>query len=262
MNTTSFIILLILIVLIYFTIKHYHLVNIIYNDLIYHLNSFNNCLDPIKNNNNELMNPKTHKNKILIITYDNRPELEYVKKHNDNLNEYVKKWGYKYIYYDKCNHNIYWCKIHMVLDALKSNEYDYVMWLDSDTIIKNIDIRLDDIVNKYASDIIVGMDNHWPVINAGIFIIKNSLAGRQFLEDCISNLNPLCLNQNKTLKGLWSATCYEQGNMNMFIRGKYLKNTTIVANNLFFSYGNCRNDVFIMHLYGSSPEARMKCFSG
>lgn len=213
--------------------------------------------------NNKIRDPQNAKNKILIITFDNRSNQDYVKTHNKNLEDYCKKWKYDYKFYDECKYNVYWCKIHMVLEALNSYKYDYVMWMDSDTFIFNQEINLSDILKEYMSDIFIGLDNHhkYDFANAGVFIIKNSPIGRQFLEDCISSLNSSCLKKNGDLNGRWAGTCYEQGVMNILIDDKYKNYTTILPNDIILNYGKCYNDVFIMHLYGSSADTRMKCFT-
>ena len=216
--------------------------------------------------NNKINNPPTKKNHISIITFDNRPTLPYVVTHNDNITNYSKKWGYDYKFYDACSYNIYWCKIHMVLDELKTGKYDYVMWMDSDTYIFNMGINLSDILNSYSSDIFVGSDNHksYDLINAGVFIIKNTSIGIQFLQECIDSMHVDCvsndMNSGISLKGNWAGTCYEQGVMNILIADKYYKNTTVLSNDIIYNYGKCSKDVFIMHLYGSSTDTRVKCF--
>lgn len=213
-------------------------------------------------NNNLRRKPLVKQNKILIISYDNRNNEKYIQIHNHNIKKYVKKYDYKYIFYNKCNENNYWCKIYMVLDALETNEYDYVMWMDSDTIIKNFDIDIGDVINLYSSDIFVGSDNNkkYDIINSGVFIVKNSDNGKNFLRDCINFIPDVCINKNGTLKGKWAASCYEQGTMNILIADKYSKYTTVLKNSLIFNYNVCSNEVFIMHLYASSSEYRKRCF--
>ncbi len=99
-------------------------------------------------NNNKLNVPLNKKNKILFITYDNRYQEEYVAIHNYNLRKYVDQYDYEYKYYNRCNENVYWCKIYMVLDSLNTNQYDYVVWMDSDTVIKNFNIDFGNIYYK------------------------------------------------------------------------------------------------------------------
>lgn len=230
----------------------------LYNNIFYKNTSFNKLL-----NNNINDNFNDSKNEILIITYDNRINLEYLDLHNNNINEYVEKWGYEYKFYNSCDKNEYWCKIFLVLDDLQTNNYDYVMWMDSDTIINNFEIDLGNILNNYNSDIYIASDNNkngLNITNSGVFIIKNSEIGKQFLIDCINYFYRNCLDNKNRLKGVWAGACYEQGVINIMIIYKYLKYTTILSNDIILNYNFCNNDVFIMHLYASSPYNRKKCF--
>lgn len=213
-------------------------------------------------NNNKLKSIINKKNKILFVTFDNRENQEYIKIHNSNITKYVEKFGYEYKFYNICDKNVYWCKIHFVLDALKTNKYNYVVWLDSDTVIKNFNIDIGDILNMFSSDIFAGSDNHskFGIINAGVFIIANTQIGTNFLSECINYINEDCLNSDGSLNGKWAASCYEQGIMNILIHDTYYSNTTLLSNRIIFNYSVCSDEVFIMHLYGSTPESRIKCF--
>jgi len=179
------------------------------------------------------------------------------------MNDYVKKWNYQYKYYNKCNKNVYWCKLYMVYDALNTNLYDYVIWLDSDTYIKDLNIDLGEILNKYDSDIFIGTDNSpkYDITNAGVFIIKNTITGINFVKDCINYAPSNCFKKNGQLNGRWAASCYEQGVMNLLIADKYSQNTTMLNNDIIYNYNVCNNDVFIMHLYASSDKDRTTCFT-
>jgi hypothetical protein len=92
--------------------------------------------------------------KILILTaYDteiqNFSALTDISKY-----EYCKKWGFDFITHKIKNRtgvHPSWQKLQIIIDYLKPNFYDYIVWLDSDIIITNytFDIRtLFD--NKYA----------------------------------------------------------------------------------------------------------------
>jgi hypothetical protein len=198
------------------------------------------------------------------VTYDNRPHLDYIKIHNKNITEYAKKWGYEYKFIDSCEYNNYWCKIHIVLDCLNNKtNIDYVIWLDSDTIINNFDICFGDVLMSYDKDIFIGHDNNntLHLTNAGVFAIRNTNIGKQFLIDCIDGFYTDCLKQNGDLYGMWAGTCYEQGIMNLIIAKKYKKNTVVLSDKMIYNNNICRKDVFIMHMCGASPAARIVCFS-
>lgn len=207
------------------------------------------------------------KYKILFLTFDNRNNENFVKIHNENIKSYCDKYNYEYKYYSECNKNIYWCKIYLMLDELKTNKYDYIIWLDSDTIINNFNIDINTIVNMYTDDIFISYQNdfNWytnKTLNAGIFIIKNSLIGIQFLEDCINTFeNKKCLNEDNSLKGIYAAMCYEQGIMNNLIFKKYYNNTAILGNDIFYNGNKCNKKSFILHYCGPENKKNLfKCF--
>lgn len=220
-------------------------------------------------NNNKVVNNQIINNNlnILFVTYDDRSKEEYVQIHNNNILDYCKKYGYNYKFYDKkeINLNNYWYKIYLVLKELENNNnYDYVIWLDSDTIILDYTVDIKDIINSYNSDIFVVDDNisvH-ENINAGIFIIKNSGTGKQFLKDCLNSLKPMCIRKDNSLNGKWARTCYEQGIMNKIIIEKYDKYTTVLPKNIVYcSQHICIEDVFIHHLYARKAQDRKVIFN-
>ena len=228
-----------------------------FTKFFYDVNVFTNII-----NNNKLTIPNNKKNKILFVTFENRKK-EYIDIHNQNISMYSTKWGHTYKFITNCDHNVYWCKIKIVLDELSNGDYDYVIWLDSDTVIKKHNIDISNILNQYNSDIFVGSDNNkiFNLINAGVFIIKNSDIGKQFLQDCINSVKNICFNKDGSLKGIWAASCYEQGQMNLIIANKYVKHTTILPNDYILNSSKCNDNTLIMHLYGGSDDARKECLA-
>lgn len=228
---------------------------------------YNAKLSKLLNNNmkniKKISSDDKDKYKIAFVTFENRNE-PYVEIHNNNINNYCKKWGYEYIFIKKNNTNIspYWYKVLLINHFINTNKYDYVVWLDSDTIINNMNIDIgEDIIFNYTSDIFCASDNiTFDVINSGVFIIKNSEIGKQFLKDWINSYNNYCEDANGKLKGLWALSCYEQGNMNKLIIEKYSDYTTLLNRHIVFNSYICSNNVFIMHLYASNNENRVACF--
>jgi hypothetical protein len=215
--------------------------------------------------NNKLKNPISKKNTILIITFDNRSNIPYITEHNKNIEKYSNQWNIEYKFLTKCDKNVYWCKLYILLNELKTNNYDYVMWLDSDTAIKNHNINLNDILNSYDSDIIIGQDTPYGIfsgINAGVFIIKNSQIGISFMKDCINNFDATaCLKKDNNLKGVWAGWCYEQGIMNKMISEKYANNTTLLNRYLIHNSETCNDNTFIMHNHTQPNEKRLACLA-
>jgi hypothetical protein len=148
--------------------------------------------------------------------------------------------------------------------------YDYVMWLDSDTLIRDFSLDLGDFLEKYSSDVFAGFD-HRPsnaVVNAGVFVFKNTEKGRAIMREITSQyLSPgfqkLCVTKDGDLRGMWAYTCYEQGVLNKVLV-KYRNNCTLFTKEVFWQNTACpkpEERVFIQHLYGRKEAYRNKVFS-
>jgi hypothetical protein len=260
---------IIFLIILYILIINYVIIQIYINDIYFIIKrNFYYSYELDKNiitNNVNINNEKINNTKILIVSFDNRKNLEYIKIHNKNVNDYCKLWkNIEYEFVDVYDDNIYWYKLILVLEKLKSNKYDYVMWMDSDTIIVNPNLSLNKIINSYSSDIFIGHDKPFYYFNSlcsGVFIIKNSKIGINFIEDCINYYkNSKCKISNFKLNGIYAQMCYEQGVMNYFIYEKYLKYTTVLNSDIINNDYECYKNTFILHKYGSTEQELNNCF--
>jgi galactosyl transferase GMA12/MNN10 family len=113
-----------------------------------------------------------------------------------NKLEYCFKHGYDFLLaqenLDK-NRHVYWTKILLTLKALDNRENDYVVWVDADTLIMNLNTKIEDLV-KDGSDFYIAKDLNG--INSGVYIIKNTPWAKDFMNnvyartDCLSHLLP------------------------------------------------------------------------
>jgi hypothetical protein len=223
-------------------------------------------------------------NKIAIVTVENRKD-EYITLHNKSFKEYSDKHGYSYIFLNEYKNevNVYWRKIYVVLELLKSGKYSHVMWVDSDTIIKYPNKKLEYYLDKYSKDIIIGVDcwkdcSKINIINTGVFVIKNSEIGISLLTESINeySLNQKeCVDSNNKLKGAWAGECYEQGVINKLILSENNKYKNKYKNNTYIDYSQdfiCNYDykggkdynnnetALIIHLSISSSNTRKEYF--
>lgn len=261
--------LCIIIIIIIFIPNNIFIVKIYLRDIVHALNHFFRYKLKYNNNNINTSNQNYNNIKVLIVSFDNRSEseLKYLKFHKENIKKYCKKWkNIDYVFTNKCNKNVYWCKLFLIQEKLKSSKYDYIMWMDTDAIIVNNNISIQKILSSYSSDIFISNDKYTDkkkennILCAGVFIIKNSKIGKKFIDDCINNWDELeCLKSNKKLNGVYSLLCYEQGMMNYFIYEKYMKYTTILYNNIIKNTNNCENNSFILHDFGKDHD-KLKCF--
>lgn len=199
-----------------------------------------------------------NKKSIVITTLETR-KLDYLELHNVNLEKYCKLHDYTYLFKDIYNNElnlpIYWKKIQLVLELLNSDKYEYVMWMDSDTIICDMDIKLENILSEKDKSIFIGKNLITTLskdYNAGVFIIKNDIIGKRFLNDCIDTYLSRyeCLDKGiYRLIGDWAGRCYEQGIMNELIKNKYKNNLYVVEEYLIMNNSSPLSTVFILHLF-------------
>lgn len=196
--------------------------------------------------------------RILFITREDR-KAHFIDAHDANIREYCRLHNYTYRRLaESCtNYPVYWCKVSDVARYLQ--HYDYVVWLDSDTHINQLNRRIETILNK---DITIARDRDSTTYNAGVFAVRNSDTGALFLKDCLDyfeSKRSKCVGADGELVGPWSGNCYEQGVMNLFLKSKYKDHVHVtreVSNSL-----NCDNTYMITHLFRSSPSSRYNCIA-
>ena len=83
-----------------------------------------------------------------------------------------------------------WGKIFVIKEAMdKFPDAEWIFNTDCDTMITNMDTKLEDIVNKYATDnihLLIPADCNG--INCGNMFIRNSQIGRAFLDTIIAGM--------------------------------------------------------------------------
>lgn len=211
--------------------------------------------------------------KILFITAEDRSE-EYIKLHDKSIKNYADFHGYEYLRMDNCNNvSTYWCKINKLKELL-TFDYDYVIWLDSDVCVVDSSIDINIFLAKYGyPDIVFGKQN-MPMdigrynINAGIIIIKRSIIGKSFIDDCLSKINEHgnCFVDNKE-QGPFAGACYEEGIINILAKSDQYKNNVIIDmdNEIMMHYifpvSIPQKRLIFLHLAGQNNQFRAKTFN-
>src|SRR5574343_1531469 len=210
---------------------------------------------------------ETHKKvpKICILTCENR-HFDYIKFHDSNVQDYCNKYGYTYIKYKQIPTNlpVYWWKIYEIDKLLNNNYYDYILWMDSDSIIVNKSYTIEQLIsNCNNKDLIIGHDaGDSNTFNAGIFLIKNTNIMKNFIKDCLKTVDdPECV-RGTNIYGPWSVDCYEQGTMNRLLKSKYQESSWVVGMNVICNYHLLcpYKNVFIYHNYVTSDKNRLSNF--
>lgn len=222
-----------------------------------------------KNNLKFLDQQKYSKKTIAIVTLETR-DLTLLYYHNKNVEEYAKKYNYTYIFLKEYENDlalpIYWKKIQLVLDVFQQNkDIEYVIWMDSDTMICHPEIPLEYLIEQDISkSIYIGLDYPSDTrYNAGVFIIKNDSIGKGFLIDCINFYisNDKCKQivdgiVEYKLNGNWSGECYEQGTMNVLLNTTYSNHFHSI--NTAFLMNICLpvTDTFILHMHNGTANMK------
>ncbi|ORX80542.1 hypothetical protein BCR32DRAFT_268809 [Anaeromyces robustus] len=163
--------------------------------------------------------------------------------------QYADIHGYKFFYnrkrYDTIR-NIYYMKLHVITEAivrgLKDNEYDWIFWVDSDTMLSNPNIKLetflpeDNNIHFIAAADINGL-------NAGAFLIRVNPWSLNFMMRSLSYIY-----YNRKMRLEFS----DQTSMNnVLVTDKEDKHYVIVPQHWFNNYpGEKQNGDFIIHFAG------------
>tara|TARA_B100001989_G_C24551857_1_gene475858 strand:+ start:35650 stop:41955 length:6306 start_codon:yes stop_codon:yes gene_type:complete len=115
-------------------------------------------------------------NKIAIVSLYT-PEISDYAIHSENsIRDYCEKQNYTfYVYRQKLEENCSanWSKAQAILRHI--NDHDYIVWMDSDTLIFNDEKKFEDIISKASRKFIFATkdigDNS--MLNSGVLIFKN-----------------------------------------------------------------------------------------
>lgn len=183
------------------------------------------------------------------ITWPNK--LEYCRKHS--YYGILQSQSWDYLGFDK---------VIFIDSLLDSDQYDWILWLDNDTLFTNFNKKIEDVIdNNY--DFIISTD-YGTKPNAGVFLVKNSDNGKKYikiLKQKMYELKPV----NKFLFGEEQTAIqatYQDYNFIKIIPQKYINaypysdiyghpnglNDSLGVN------GNWESGDFILHIPGFGPD--------
>lgn len=139
--------------------------------------------------------------KIYIAQYytSNLTHGPFAEKINE---KYSNENGYGY-YCEKSNDEIInylkgvaptWYKPKLILDVFDKFSPDYVLFLDTDAIISDTSIRIEEFIDDEYNFIAAKDESVHSLMNAGVFLIKNNEWSHQFLTEwalCCKKLKPI-----------------------------------------------------------------------
>lgn len=229
-------------------------------------------MDIWKDNIN-MLTTYTSRARICVVCYDNRKNDDITKLKSINTT-YCKKNGYDFKFYDKYNdeneYPQYWLKVKIMCDVLKSNKYDYVMWIDSDACFYNHNIRIENIFKCFGKNNIFVMSHDRETdglspFNAGVWIVNNNHHGLDFMNDWLNKYNSKEWTVHDKVKWVckecadgvckecpWGGKSYEQGScLDLLSSDKYISNILYVDSSILQEISPSEY-TFVLHFYG--PE--------
>lgn len=224
-----------------------------------------------KHHENKHISPK----KITIFTIETRP-ISLVPLHNNNVRAYAERHGYTYDFSDSYTSSVslpvYWWKLQKMKDLMET-DCDYLMWMDSDTMICQHEFRLEHLISLAPdASIFIGKDHFGHVAQrlanycTGVFMVKNNETGKRFVSDCIDtymNKSECKENGAYVLNGVWAGPCYEQGVMNALMDTRYQKDVYTVPADYIHNSAKMFDyflpainiyDTFILHRFGKNKD--------
>ena len=193
------------------------------------------------------------KQKILILSTDDRNE-RYIQLHRKSLQKYCDHHGYTFLFTKPCTDlPVYFCKFKQILELMNKGEYDYYIWIDSDTIVNRnfIQFPLEAMLETVGleTDVITG---NFPIHNilkyliGSFYVFKNNSQTKALLQRCINDIDPSKWNNPKKGECNYGGYCYEEASLYRCIDDT-IKHRRIIGQ-FISNHPWCAPNYFIMHI--------------
>lgn len=140
--------------------------------------------------------------RIGVVMYADQNISQYAHTAYEINAAYARTHGYDIILFNEKTSNYEtrdqrWNKVKIIGNAIDVETgvyrtHDYVVWLDSDLIVIDFNLTLEDIIRQFpTSDIILSSEAHAEtgVGNTGSFIVRNCAWSRSFIKDWWENFD-------------------------------------------------------------------------
>ena len=190
--------------------------------------------------------------KVKLITLTTPEIQEYANITNENKNKYCIKNNIEFKHYpDKLDARPpSMSKIMAIFKNLHS--CDYVVWLDADAVITDINFDIKNELKKLPADKHFFFAKDWNGINAGVIVVRASIESKLYLIDIMKMLHDY-------IDHPW----WEQGAIHELYKTN--KGFADIVGDLKKSVWNCYTNEggakFILHLAGISHKERVRVFN-
>lgn len=207
----------------------------------------------------------------LIVQYDDRPLSSDHQALMARNQAYCKKHNYEYKFLNTGYKDLppYWRKTKIVKDLLETNNYEGILWLDTDATIYNMDITLESFAgtnnstnnskrnntrrnNSKKKNFYKAINSAGnQIFNAGVWLVKNTKNGHKIMNTWMKQYKPSDWKYDGKswhTDGPWAGITYEQGSFAFTVVPRY-KNSIQTMNEQFLQGTSPRGDVFILHFY-------------
>lgn len=110
--------------------------------------------------------------------------LFYTQVTRRRLRNYCNLHGYAFLPFDQKvdpSRALYWQKVSAIRNAMKSNQYDAVVWMDDDIYVTNMQTKIEHFLEAADGDVLICNEVAFPM-NAGLLVFRNTPRGRRMLE--------------------------------------------------------------------------------
>jgi mannan polymerase II complex MNN10 subunit len=193
--------------------------------------------------------------------------IVFTTLHNDSFKEladltfpnkkiYCEKHNYPLVLKTDNWHNIPigFEKAYLIKDAFDNYpECEWVFFSECDTLITNMNIKLEDIIKNEEKHFVITTDIGG--INAGSFFIKNSAEGNDFLQDMFNSIDKFAHEQD-FIKDSYFISRKHHNKMSLYPQKKF--NSYIYDwKDLFGNNGKWEENDFMIHLAGIDYSSRL-----
>ena len=198
--------------------------------------------------------------RVCVFSFDNRissnSSLQYLKQHNE---KYCQTHGYTFLFFDTypADLPLYWMKVKIAYDLLRNNQYDVLMWIDSDVAIYDHEICVEQMfkLNPKVFFIKSPDNDQWASdFNSGVWVVKRCEQAQRFFQEWLDSFTRTkWVKQEQKWECIdcaWAGMEYEQGIGDMMCR-KYHLNILTLDWKILQGYNTAGDKPFTLHFSGN-----------